>query len=168
MGHQARLILTPRDTAELEHRLRETNVLVIPPILPSPDVCLLLTMAIADMGGEDLLVYLAHKKDFSELQFRQLEKEEGWTVDLLRSPVVEFIRCFFDETVLRPGRLFYEDGYYGPSGAWLEKSDAFRGWAKALFREIKKNLKWRADLSGYIGPHAEKWLFEKHGRIVAN
>lgn len=168
MGHQIKVILTPADTVELERGLKVLNIAVIPYVLPSRHLLLRPSMSVADMEREDLLVYLAREERLSQLQLRQLANDEGWTIDSRRSPVVEFSRCFFDENVLRQGRLFYEDRYFGTNGECVEKDKGFTDWARDLFRTVKKHLKRRADLSGYLGPQAEKWLSDKHGRSVAH
>ena len=39
------------------------------------------------------------------------------------SPVVELTRCFFDGHILRRGRLYFVDRYYGTNGDWIEKPE---------------------------------------------
>jgi len=87
-----------------------------------------------------------------------------WTVDVLRSPVVQFRGCYFDGKIPRRGRVYYVDGFYAENDEWVEKPESFRAWAKAVLKAAKKGLK-RQD-SDYIGPEASEWLAQGDGHLA--
>jgi hypothetical protein len=66
--------------------------------------------------------------------------------------------------------LFYDlvrtqdvDAYYDEEGTWQEKPDAFRSWAKAVFRKTKRSL-GRYN-TYYIGAGAAAWVASGTGKI---
>jgi len=113
-----------------------------------------------------LRVYVAHRKDLNEIILKEVPAQNYWTVDTLRSPVIELDRCFFDGKIIRRGRLFYDAGYYDDSGKWTGKSTKFVEWATEIFKLIKKSAKRNAKLGAYFGMHAEKWLSKAPGAVV--
>ena len=85
-------------------------------------------------------------------------------MDVIRSPVVEFNSCYFDDTVLRRGRVYYVDGFHDDKGHWVEKSAGFRTWAKAVLNSVKKTLMKHG--SDYIGLEAAAWVKSGGGKLV--
>ena len=108
------------------------------------------------MGKTPLTLYLARPADVGAVAFREVAEQGYWTVDDLRSPVVELTRCYFDGKMLRSGRLFYETGYYGGDGAWVDKPKAFLAWAEALLGAARKALRREPRLDAYLGPEARE------------
>ena len=88
-----------------------------------------------------------------------------WVVDVLRSPALELSSCFFDGKILRRGRIYYVDGFYGEEGARVEKPDTLRTWAKRARAAIRKRLAKHGDFE-CIGADARAWLERGGGRLV--
>ncbi len=88
-----------------------------------------------------------------------VDVQDYWTVDDLRSPVVEFTCSFYDGKVLRRGRAYYVDGYHEQGQGWIEKDASFKSWAKLVLDAIKKNLK--RYMSDYIGPKVDPKLIQQ-------
>ncbi len=93
------------------------------------------------MGKTDLTLFMARPGDESSFVVRPFGETNLWTVDVLRSPVIELTRCYFDGEKLRRGRLYFVPGYYGPNDKWIEKSQDFMNWALALLKTVRKTLK---------------------------
>jgi hypothetical protein len=87
-----------------------------------------------------------------------------WVVDVLRSPALELSSCFFDGKILRRGRIYYVDGFGGEDGAWIEKPETFRTWARRVRAAIRKALARQGDFDD-IGPDARAWLEREHRRL---
>lgn len=112
-------------------------------------------LQVAEFGKTRLSVFLAPPDALGSLVFRQVPRQGCWTVDLLRSPVVELSRCFYDGTVLRRGRLYYDRGFYDEAGHWVEKTAAFQAWAKRVFSVARKGLQRDTEKHVYIGADAQ-------------
>ena len=89
----------------------------------------------------------------------------GWVVDDLRSPVVQFDGGFFDEKTLRPGRLFYDTGYYNENGEWVDKPVEFLKWADSILRMAKKMIRRDPVFDAYVGNSAADWLASTGGQF---
>lgn len=114
------------------------------------------SLDLVEEGAPWLFFHLVRPDDLASVVTRHVPAQGYWTVDVLRSPVIEFSRCFFDGQILRCGRVYYTPSFFGPDDAVVLKSSAFLDWAKLLFAVVKKNLKRRD--TEYIGAEAEAWI----------
>lgn len=165
MGHQVNFFAAPSDIKALQRRIGEIEPMCLlhdrsrvaePRVLPSLDF--------AEGGAPHLFYYVVRKIDLAEVVTEYVPAQGYWTIDVLRSPVVELDSCFFDGRILRRGRVYYVDGFYGPNDEWVEKAEGFRSWAKRVLKVTKKGFK-RHD-SDYIGAAASEWLAEAAGKLV--
>ena len=165
MSHQVNFYLDPVDTDALEALLRDGDDLRIlhsrstsaaPRVVPS--------VTVEDNGTPWLHLYFVRAADLDQVVMRD-ERDEGyWTVDALLSPVIELKRCFYDGSVLGPGRLYFVDGFRGDDEKWVEKPQAFKEWANAALKKAKKMMLRRT--GDYIGTHAQSWLEQWHGHLL--
>jgi hypothetical protein len=82
----------------------------------------------------------------------------AYYVDSLRSPVVECTLSAQTEGILRAGRFYYQEGYFGEGGAKILKAPSFRRWAEELFELVKRQLTRDPTLGGaYVGQDARTW-----------
>lgn len=110
----------------------------------------------AEPGKGRLKAILAQPDDVGQVVSKFIEKQRYWTVDTLRSPVVEISRCYFDGKQLRRGRLFYDEGFYDASGHWVNKPNAFLSWADSILRLAKGMSVFDERQGSYLGPAANK------------
>ncbi len=166
MGHQVNFHLTPTDTSELEARMHAVGPMVVlhsrsatgkPRILENLDLT----------EGEQpwLYYFLVRPDDLDEVAMHHVPAQGYWTVDVLKSPVIEFNRCFFDGKLLRRGRVYYADSFYSPDNQMVLKSEAFRKWGQSILRVARKGLKKNGLL--YIGRNAGEWLATSHGELAS-
>ena len=165
MGHQINFYALLEDYAQIEARIRLIEPLVIlydrsptaaPRVAPA--------LQLKDETGVWLFYYLVREVDLAAVITQPVRGQDYWTIEDFRSPVIKLSASFFDGKILRCGRFYYIDGDYDQNGIWVEKSEAFRRWAAAVFRATKKCLKkldWR-----YIGPEAARWLETSGGKLV--
>lgn len=167
MGHQVNFYATPPDIDRLGALigcLESTTVLhdrspsAKPRVLPS------LTFKDKDNEQPLLFYFLVREEDVSKVVTRHVSAQGYWAVDVLESPVVEFSSCYFDGKILRRGRVHYVDGFYGEGGAWIDKPESFRAWARNLFKVTRKALKKHG--TDYIGEDALSWLMRGGGKLV--
>lgn len=165
MGHQVNFYISPTDTVLLERTLRKSFPLVVvhdrsasraPRVVDSLDV--------EEDGKPWLYLYLARPDDLDELVMQHVPAQGYWALDVIKSPVIEFNRCFFNDQILRRGRVYYVDGFYGSDKTWVEKSESFRRWARSILSTTKKSLKRHG--SDYIGHDALSWLGSSGGKLV--
>ena len=153
MGHQINFFLGPKDLSELEMRLRAVGELVIlHSRSPKPEPRIVDSVDFAE-NGKRWSLYLVRQADLTNVVLKNVAAQGYWLVDGLFSPVVELDRCHYNGEVLKRGRLYYVDGFY-QGDAWIEKSPAFKDWAKRLFTAARKTLKHNKELLANVGPEA--------------
>jgi len=165
MGQQVNFYLDHVDTVALEQTIRTLGpLLVLHSRSPGSEPRVLESVSIEENGQPWLFVHLVRPEDLQAVVTRHVPAQGYWTIDVIKSPVIEFNRCFFDGTILRRGRLYYVDGYYNAHQTWEDKADSFQQWAKAVLTRAKKVLKkHKAD---YIGTGADAWLSSSGGKLV--
>lgn len=165
MGHQVNFYAIPEDIVHIEQKIREIESLAIlhsrsntatPRIVPSLDF--------RESDQQWLFFHLVRESDLSCVVTRHVPSQSYWTIDVLRSPVIEFNRCYFDGRILRRGRVYYVDAFYGPDDAWMEKSEDFRLWAKSVLKIIRHCFKKHG--SDYIGNETLGWLKGSDRKLI--
>ena len=93
MAHQIEILMLPDDVASLERDLEQLKFLVIPSELKEPQLVTEAGFQIRKFGEENLTVYLARQEDLPFVVVRPSGNVKVWTIDDLRSPVIQFHRC---------------------------------------------------------------------------
>ena len=162
MGKQVNFFMHPGDLAEFDTWLRSRDGTVVladysqtstPRSLPS-----------VTKNVENLRVFLARDSDLANVVTQPITNR-GFLIDCLRSPVVEFSRCYFNRDLLRRGRLYYDTGYWDEQKQWQPKPDAFLRWADAIVGRIRRTYKTK-HASSYVGATAAKWAKESNGELA--
>jgi hypothetical protein len=167
MGRQVRLFAAPDDFLELEQALRmKTDFLALADRsqTSAPERADFVLPA-AQMGEKSVHICLARQEDLSNIVVRHVPAQSYWSVDILRSPVIEVRRCFLKDEILRQGRLFMDAGFYRED-KWCDKPDAFLKWAKLVFGVTKKVFKRDSIMDAYVGRYAEAWRVQGNGNFV--
>jgi hypothetical protein len=120
-----------------------------------------------ERGEPGRYFYLTRPEFVASVKTYKVEHQDYWHIDDGYSPVIELIRCFSNERLIRRGRLYIIDHYYDEDGQKVMKPESFLHWAKCVFASAKKTLKYDATLGAYVGPDAlarvqgpEKWVLE--------
>jgi hypothetical protein len=139
-SRQVNFFLTARDQAELLTQLAAVgDFIVVAGTTKSGGVNRLESAEIKQMGVDRLQVYLMRPNDIGGVRFHDVPKMGYKSVDVLRSPVVEFDRCYHAEGLLRRGRLYVVTAFY--DGMELTRKDgAFLQWAGALIKTARRKL----------------------------
>jgi hypothetical protein len=161
MGHQVTFYATRPDIDRLEAAFRIALEISIVHSRNSIDAARVVRSTTLDPTW--LFYDFSRPIDVPLIKMEHVPTQGYWTVDVLRSPVVEFSACYFDGKVLRAGRSYYVDGYYDDRGSWTEKSPEFRAWGKSLLSMLKKALTKRG--SSYVGLDALRWLESSGGTL---
>ncbi|MEZ4399259.1 MAG: hypothetical protein R3B06_04525 [Kofleriaceae bacterium] len=165
MGHQVNFYTAPADIKDLQERVgRLESILILHSHSLSETPLVLSSLRHTEGDRPWLFYYFVRKCDLANVISEHVPSQGYWGIDVLRSPVVEFHGCFFNGKILRRGRVYYTDGFYGENDEWLQKSESFRSWAKRVLKTTKAGLKRQG--SDYIGPAAEAWLAQGDGSLV--
>lgn len=162
MGHQVNFHATPVDIETITANLKKLEPLVVLHSYSSTEqVRSVESLIYLEHGAPWLYFFLARPADLKSIVTRHVPTQGYWSIDVVRSPVVEFNSCFFDGKTFRSGRVYYTDSYYDTDNSLVPKSEAFTTWAKAVLAGTRKSLKKRGHT--YAGPDAERWLKESEG-----
>jgi hypothetical protein len=110
--------------------------------------------------------YVVNIDDIDQVRTSYVPGQEYWTVDSLRSPVMEFFGCHFDGSRIIRGRLYYNVGFYDDTGSWVEKSASFVKWAGRIVRVARSVCEYDKDLQALIGRHAREWQRDGKGSFI--
>ena len=165
MGRQINFYLIPGDIDALAMELLKAEpYIVLHSRSASASPREVGSLDVLEKGHPWLYFHLVRPPDKNSVVMREVPAQGYWTVDVLRSPVIEFTRCYFDGHILRRGRMYYDAKYYGEKGDLVSKSDNFLEWAKIIFSKTKKNL--INTNSDYVGHGTRKWMEVSGSRIV--
>ena len=132
MSQQVNFDVSPTETAALEEAWRSLGSMSVlhsrsndagPRVLPSSDL--------EEAGQRWLFFQLVRTDDLKSVVMRNVPAQGYWTVNVVKSPVVELTRCFFDGRILCRGRLYFVDGFYGADGEWVNKGEDCKKWEVA-------------------------------------
>lgn len=166
MGRQIYFYLEPRDLVPFERALLEPgDTSILHHRSPNPEPRVVDSLVLEEGGQPWLFFSLVRTEDMPAIVMRHVPAQQHWTIDVLRSPVVEFSRGRFDGSALHRGRLYYVDSFYDEHGRSVTKGEPFRTWAKALFGRAKRPLKKQG--GDYLGPIAEARLASGEIRLVS-
>lgn len=156
MGHQISFFLSPNDTLEIERELLSIGEGVIlhsrsrgpyPRIIDSTDLI--------EDGHQWLFFCFARSVDLDFLVNEEIRTQGYWSINTIKSPVIEFTRSFFDGRVLKTGRLYCDNFYYDESTNLVRrKSQDFSDWAKRILSKAKRLLTYDKEFHAYLGDEA--------------
>jgi hypothetical protein len=154
---QLNFYLTANDQAALLTRLRRNvgDFTIVESITERDEPHPVKSAAIKRMGVDRLKLYLARSDDIGAIELNVLSNQPHKTLNVVRSPVVEFIRCYHADGRLRRGRMYFVTAYYDERVLFY-KERAFLDWATALIVTARKGLKRDPSSSGYVGEEARR------------
>jgi hypothetical protein len=139
-SRQINFFLTATDQAELLIRLGSKGDYVIVHACTQDERLYLLENAVVkEMGVEPLTVYLVRSTDIDAIQLNVVPNQPYKSIDVVRSPVIQFSRCYHAGGRLRRGRLYFVTAYYD-GGEKTKKEKAFLKWAIDLITIARRNL----------------------------
>jgi hypothetical protein len=152
MGRQINYYMTSEDHAAFEERLRRAGDFVAirrRSDIPKPQA--------VDLSSnlDTLYLSLVRPDDLSAVITEEIPARREHYVSCLYSPVVEYSRCYQGDGFIRPGRLYFQEGYFDGAGRWVTKSDAFIAWARRLLRQAHTLLAVRRSSFYYVGERAD-------------
>jgi hypothetical protein len=161
MGRQVNFFLSMEDQENMNSIiLNHPETTVIECRMKSVDPVIRDSTRIEKMGGENLCLLLLRAPDLEKIIVKPATSNGFHYVDSIRSPVIEYDRCFVDpghirgRRMIRRGRFYFVPRYRDEEGCAVEKSPEFLKWATSLFGKAKKNLIYRKDDMEYYGEGA--------------
>jgi hypothetical protein len=164
MGHQVTFLALPTDLPAIEDVIRATgDVCFLEDRTPTSEPTMLDTLSFApgEMGRRQLRACIVRRADLSAVKTRLVARQGYWVIDSLSSPVIEFDRCFFDGSVLRPGRAYFaSDLRFRPE---LPSPD-FVKWGDRVLARIKRTLRRAPGIANwiYVSADALQWIERRH------
>jgi hypothetical protein len=141
MSRQVNFFLTPADQAALMAQFAGVGEFaLIDGIAPDRRPQLRSTAENRQMGVERLTIYLVRPQDVDAVVLNDVKGQPYRVVDVMRSPVIEFDRCYQAGNLLRRGRLYFVTGYYDEQ-TLAKKDHAFVDWADAFLKKARRSLK---------------------------
>ena len=98
-------------------------------------------------------IYLCPPKRCSEVKLLFAKDRGLYYVDQMRSPVVEFVRCYHKDNLLRRGRFYFFTSSY-EDGTITKKDQDFIRWGSAILRITKNILSLEKTTGDYYGKEA--------------
>lgn len=165
MGKQVNFILLPGDLRALEEELVRLSPFVVLHSRSASEKVKRLGGLDPRASGEDWLhLFLVRPEDIEFVVTQFVAAQSYWAIDVLRSPVVEFQRCFFDGQTIRRGRAYFVDRFYSANMKIVQKPETFCIWAQSVLRTIRKRLQRQGN--DYVGSEAKKWLSSGAGVLI--
>lgn len=170
MGRQVNFFMHPDGIPEFEETVKKTGqeIMFIGDESSTKEPHLLKTLAILpeEMGKVSLIAYITKKDFFQMIKSRFVERQNYWSIDEQESPVIEFIRSYFDGKILRRGRLYFQTGYYDSNDNWVEQPKSFLTWADSVLRWIRNHYVKDPATGDYASPAAIQWQKTSGGEFV--
>jgi hypothetical protein len=153
MGRQINYYMTAEDHRAFEQRLRRAGDFVAirrKSKKRGPQV--------VDLSSALDAVYLClvRRGDLPAVIAEEIPARGEYFVNELYSPVVQYTRCSQGDRVIRPGRLYTQEGYFDDAGRWVVKDEAFIAWSRRLQATARRFFKGRRYGSFYLGEGAER------------
>lgn len=165
MGKQINFILLPIDLKTLEKEIGKVGSFVVLHSRSNSSEVRRLNELDNELSSENwLYFFLVRPDDINLIITQYIESGNYWAIDGMRSPVIEFHKCFFDGKNIRRGRAYFVDKYYDSNNDLVQKADAFRSWASLVLKTIRKQLR-RRDYD-YIGLEASNWLTSGDSQVI--
>lgn len=155
-SRQINFFLTAGDQAQLEQKLRAVGEYVVVGLICKDGRPVVLRDAvIKQMGTDRLTIYLVRPNDIRNVLCRELPTHANKVIDLVRSPVIEFARCYHAADGLRCGRFYVVTSYNGDE-AVMQKERSFVEWISRTFTAARRALIRDPGSGDYFGPEASK------------
>jgi hypothetical protein len=103
------------------------------------------------MGSDRLRIFISLAKYVDEITLEQ--SSATMFIDDLRSPVVEFSRCYQDDQCIRRGRFYFAKSYLDRR-ALVYKDQEFLEWGNSLISRARGILKKEPESFAYFGREA--------------
>lgn len=154
---QVNFYLTPNDQKLLMSKINEVvSYVVASEITRNRNIKFLNDTNITRMGEERLRICLTRPEDVDKIVLKHIEKQGYSIIDDIRSPVIQFSRCYYKDGLLRRGRFYFISGYYNDDREFYLKEDSFIKWADMILKLTRKVLTKDGNSIEYYGKEALK------------
>jgi hypothetical protein len=145
-SRQINFYVLPEEQLWFENIIRTAGpFLILCRIIKEGEPVLLQSTVVERFGDEDLTAYLIRRADLDKLVVTGAPKQTELFVDDLRSPVLQYSRCYFDGERVRRGRLYFVESYFDNHDKRVEKPDDFIKWGRNVLALVRKCLNRRDD-----------------------
>ncbi len=156
MGKQVNFYANNDDLREVQAKLEAEDVVFVESRFPKQQIETVGTLLVPVMEESALRLNLMRGQDFPLVQFNK--RQDFFEIDTLRSPVIEFDRCYYNDRLMRRGRAFFETGFYDSAGDWTSKPTDFNQWGDQFLRWLRRYFIRDEATKFYMGPLTQEWV----------
>lgn len=166
MGRQINFYLMEDEIQEIDTYIRKTGLIILPNYTQSEKI-----EPISSLLDKNTYPgkFLSLSALINQIEKRFVETQNYYSIDVLKSPVIEFTPGFQEGNLKRRGRIYYTKTTTG-TGSVL-KSDSFLKTADDFFKWFRKHFK-NIKLKGYenilITERTGEWLNFSKERVLAD
>ena len=140
-SRQLNFYLNMHDQFILDAKIQNVeNTVFCKYLSPNKSPVFLKTTKIDDMGNEYLKILILREQDIDKLIFREIKDTDSFSINTIKSPVLEYSRCFVSDDLIRRGRLYFIKTYYNEQESLIEKEPCFVAWASRVIKEARGGL----------------------------
>jgi hypothetical protein len=167
MGRQVDFFATPTDMLGIETMLLEIEpYAVLHSRSPTSQPRVVKSFARIENERPWLFFFLVRLPELSSVKLKHVPQQGYWSIDVLKSPVVELSLGAFDATTLGRSRLYFTESFFDEKGKLIPKPDAFVLWGRSLITSTKRYLKRQTGSPFYAGEDALAWRANSHGVFI--
>jgi hypothetical protein len=155
MGKQINFFATDSDFMQLQQTLLAVapyNILL--PRSTESAARVVPNLQFTDNGQQQLFFFVARSEDLSKIKFNYVVAQGYWSVNVLKSPVIELHRGLAEGRRIDRSRLYFTESYFDDSQKLTRKSDDFCKWANSIFSKSRR-IMVRKEMD-YICPDAAR------------
>ncbi|MEM7184693.1 MAG: hypothetical protein AAF518_27610 [Spirochaetota bacterium] len=107
---QINFFLTPEDVEEVNHYLKEKNLLVSPQPLPAKTVTLVDSLLVRNLDNDFQVrgqKYIFRAEDKQHVKVEYIAQQDYYSIEITNSPVIEFLYPSYKPNLIRPGRVYF-------------------------------------------------------------
>lgn len=170
---QINFFMMPEDEKEFESYLKQTkqvSFLAVP--MYHQELRVMNSFGSQDPEGKSWsTIYLVLTDDLEKIIINYVPGPSYYLLDELRSPVIQFMRCYYDfsNKKIRRGRLYLNTGYYNQNREWVWKEQEFLDWANNVFKWFRRHFK-NQKLKGFEGwlvtQRTAEWVEKEGGELL--
>jgi hypothetical protein len=151
MNAQQNFFVLPEEMREVEQRLQSRLRIQVVSERAESSTPKLIGMVSYELSDQPRRCYLVSPDLVNSIVMRYVPAQGYWTIDVLKSPVIELDKSFFDGRILKPGRMYCESQFLDDSGELVVKPEIFLKWSKSVMNSLRKSLVKNGRSIYYVG-----------------
>jgi len=163
LGRQIQIFMAPEDQLTLENAIHAAAAFTILEALSeSPTPERKNSTILTDYGEERLRIILVQPGRAPEIRYKAIPGTREFTCDVVKNPIIEYDRCYYDGKIIRSGRLYFVPRFYNANRECEDKGRDFTDWCGRIFKAVRSSA--QSIGKGYFAG-AEAIKMRNQGRV---